>query len=60
MQLNKNIKIFLAGHNGMVGSSLLNILKKKKYKNIITQSRKKLDLTDQKQTEKYIKKIKPD
>ena len=47
MQLNKNIKIFLAGHNGMVGSSLLNILKKK-YKNIITQSRKKLDLTDQK------------
>ena len=60
MQLNKNIKIFLAGHNGMVGSSILNILKKKKYKNIITQSRKKLDLTDQKQTEKYIKKIKPD
>jgi len=32
MQLNKNIKIFLAGHNGMVGSSLLNILKKKNIK----------------------------
>ncbi len=60
MQLNKNIKIFLAGHNGMVGSSLLNILKKKKYKNIITQSRKKLDLTDQKKTQKFIKKIRPD
>ena len=56
MQLNKNIKIFLAGHNGMVGSSILNILKKKKYKNIITQSRKKLDLTDQKKTQKFIKK----
>ena len=30
MKLNKNSKIFLAGHNGMVGSSILRYLKKKK------------------------------
>ena len=60
MQLSKNSKIFLAGHNGMVGFSILKILKKKNYKNIITQKRNKLDLTDQKKTEDYLKKIKPD
>ena len=47
MQLSKNSKIFLAGHNGMVGSSILKILKKKNYKKIITQNKNKLDLTNQ-------------
>ena len=60
MQLSKNSKIFLAGHNGMVGSSILKVLKEKKYKNIITQKKNKLDLTNQKKTEDYLKKIKPD
>ena len=60
MQLSKNSKIFLAGHNGMVGSSILKTLKKKKYKNIITQKKNKLDLTNQKKTVEFLKKIKPD
>ncbi len=60
MQLNKNSKIFLAGHNGMVGSSVYNHFKKKKYKNIFTQNKNKLNLIDQKQTENYIKKLKPE
>ena len=60
MKLNKNSKIFLAGHNGMVGSSILRYLKKKKYKNIFTKRRQSLDLLDQKKTEKYLKKIKPE
>ena len=60
MQLNKNSKIFIAGHNGMVGSSVLKIFKKKGYKNIFIKSRKILDLTDQKKTIKFIKKLKPD
>ena len=60
MQLSKNSKIFLAGHNGMVGSSILKTLKKKKYKNIIIKKKNKLDLTNQKKTEHYLKKIKPD
>ncbi len=60
MQLSKNSKIFLAGHNGMVGSSILKTLKKKNYKNIITQNKNKLDLSNQIKTENYLKKIKPD
>ena len=60
MGLNKNSKIFLAGHNGLVGSSILRYLKKKKYKNILTINKNKLDLTNQLETEKYLKKIKPD
>ena len=48
MELNKKSKIFIAGHNGMVGSSILNLFKNKKYKNIYTRDRKSLDLLDQK------------
>ena len=59
MTLNKNSKIFLAGHNGMVGSSILRYFKKKKYNKIITVDRKNLDLVDQSKTEEYLKKIKP-
>jgi GDP-L-fucose synthase len=59
MQLNKKSKIFIAGHNGMVGSSILNFFKKKKYKKIHTINRKKLDLLDHEKTIKYLKKIKP-
>ena len=58
MQLNKKSKIFLAGHNGMVGSAIYKKLKKKGYKNIIVQSRKNLDLLDQNKTHKFIKKKK--
>ena len=40
-------KIFIAGHNGMVGSALVRFLKNKEFK-IITRNRKKLDLLRQK------------
>ena len=60
MQLSKNSKIFLAGHNGMVGSSILRYFKKKNYRNIIVKNRKQLDLLNQKKTEKFFKKVKPD
>ena len=60
MKLNKKSRIFLAGHKGMVGSAVLRHLKNKKYKNIITQNKNKLNLLDQKQTENFIYKTKPD
>jgi GDP-L-fucose synthase len=60
MKLNKKSRIFLAGHKGMVGSAVLRHLKNKKYKNIITQNKNKLNLLDQKQTENFIKKTNPD
>ncbi len=44
--ITKNSKIFLAGHNGMIGSAIFRKLKKN-YKNIITIEKKKLDLRDQ-------------
>ncbi len=55
----KNTKIFLAGHNGLVGSSILRKLKKKNYKNIILADRKRLNLLDQKKVFNFLKKNKP-
>ena len=55
----KNDKIFLAGHNGMVGSAILKKLKLRGYKKIITVSKSKLNLLDQKKVEIFLKKKKP-
>ena len=45
--MNKDSKIFVAGHNGMVGSAIVRKLKELGYTKIITKSRKELDLTNQ-------------
>jgi len=45
--LNKYSKIFVAGHNGMIGSAVIRKLKKLNYKRIYFIDRKKLDLTKQ-------------
>jgi|TARA_B110000483_G_scaffold243439_1_gene333257 GDP-L-fucose synthase len=58
--INKNSKIFLAGHNGMVGSAILNKLKKLNFKRLYVIERAQLDLRNQSQVYKYINKIKPD
>ena len=58
--LNKNSKIYLAGHNGLVGSAILRGLKKKGFKNIIYRSRKELDLKNQKKVFNFLKNQKPD
>ena len=57
--INKNTKIFVAGHNGLVGSAILRKLKKLGYKKLITVNRKKVDLTNQSKTFNFIKKTKP-
>jgi len=59
MKNKKNCKIFLAGHNGLVGSAILKKLKEKKYKKIIIVNKKKLDLRDQKKVLSFFKKEKP-
>ncbi|MFM0629089.1 GDP-L-fucose synthase [Paraburkholderia xenovorans] len=45
--MNKQARIFVAGHRGMVGSALVRRLAAEGYQNVITRSRKELDLTDQ-------------
>ena len=56
MSLNKNNKIFVAGHKGMVGSSILRLLKRKKYRKIYTIKSSKLNLLNQQKTLNYLKK----
>jgi GDP-L-fucose synthase len=57
--IKKTDKIFLAGHNGLVGSAILKLLRKGKYQNIIVRERHKLDLFDQKKVNNFLKKTKP-
>ncbi len=56
----KKKKIFIAGHNGMVGSSILRYFKNLVLNKIIIQSSKKLDLTNWNKVNKFLKKTKPD
>ena len=58
--INKNSKIFVAGHNGLIGSAIIRKLEKLNYKKIFTRSKKDLDLRDQKKVLKYFLEIKPD
>ena len=58
--INKNSKIFVAGHNGMIGSAIVRRLKNLNYKNILIKNRKQLDLIDQKKVYSFLKKLKPD
>ena len=59
--LKKNKKrIFVAGHNGMLGRAICGELKKKSYNNIIVVERKKLDLTNQKKVFNFFSKNKID
>ena len=53
------MKVFLAGHKGLVGSAIFRKLVEKKYKNIITIDKKKLNLLNQEHVFKFIKKKKP-
>ena len=50
------MKVFLAGHKGLVGSAIFRKLVEKKYKNIITIDKKKLNLLNQEHVFKFIKK----
>ena len=56
----KDSSIYVAGHNGMVGSAIVRLLLKSGYKNIITKSSKDLDLTNQASVDIFFSKIKPD
>ena len=58
--MNITDKIFVAGHLGLVGSSIVRLLKKLGYTNILTTSRIELDLTNQQAVNNWFEKNKPD
>ena len=58
--INRNSKIYIAGHNGLVGSAILRKLKSKGYKNLIFKNKSKLNLLDQKKVFDFLKNNKPD
>lgn len=58
--MEKNSKIFVAGHRGMVGSAIVRQLKKEGYTNIITRTHQELDLCRQDAVEKFFAEEKPE
>ena len=58
--MNKNDRIFIAGHNGMVGSAFYRELERQGYNNLVTINRKKLDLKNYKKCQNFFKKKKID
>ena len=58
--MNKNASIFLAGHNGMLGSAILRALQTNGFNRILTASRNELDLCDLTQVKLFIEKNKPE
>lgn len=58
--MQKDSKIYVAGHNGLVGSAIVRNLKQKGYTNIIGRSHKELDLTDQRAVDEFFASEKPE
>ena len=58
--LDKQSKIYVAGHNGLVGSAIWNNLKQRGYTNLVGRSHKELDLTDQAAVSAFFQAEKPD
>jgi GDP-L-fucose synthase len=58
--MNKESKIYIAGHRGLVGSALLENLEQKGYHNIVTRTHKELDLTNQNSVDDFFASETPD
>ena len=58
--MEKDAKIYVAGHKGMVGSAIVRQLEAQGYTNIIVRSHKELDLTRQDQVERFFEEEKPE
>ncbi len=60
MRFNSTTKIYVAGHEGLVGSALLRLLEKEGYKQIITATHKALNLENPDKTQLFLEKTRPD
>jgi GDP-L-fucose synthase len=60
MSINKNTKIYVAGHRGMVGSAIVRQLQAKGFNNLVMRTHAELDLTNQQAVADFFQKEKPD
>ena len=58
--MNKTSIIYIAGHRGLVGSAIIEALRRKGYSNLITRSHAELDLTNQQEVGAFFEKEKPE
>lgn len=58
--MNRSLKVYIAGHTGMVGSACLRLLKSQDFTNLVTKTRQELDLSRQTEVELFFKTEKPD
>ena len=58
--MDKNIKIYIAGHRGLVGSAITREFEKQGYTNIVTKTHSEMDLTDAIAVKEFFEKEKPD
>ena len=58
--MERDSKIYIAGHRGMVGSAIMRLLEKKGFKNFILRTSQQLDLRDQQAVADFFEKEKPD
>ncbi|MCX7917536.1 MAG: GDP-L-fucose synthase [bacterium] len=58
--MDKDSLIYIAGHTGLIGSSMTKILKNKGYKNLLLKTREEINLLDQKKVENFFKKERPE
>ncbi|MBU4480060.1 GDP-L-fucose synthase [Patescibacteria group bacterium] len=58
--MDKNSKIYVAGHKGLVGSAIVRHLQKEGYKNLVLKTRQELDLLDEKAVATFFEKEKPE
>jgi len=58
--MNKNSRIYIAGHAGLIGSAMLRRLQVQNYHNLLTASHADLDLTDKSAVERFFAKNRPD
>jgi GDP-L-fucose synthase len=58
--LKKNTRIYVAGHNGLIGSAFIRFFEKNNYTNIITKNRRELELTSEIGTDSFFHKYQPE
>jgi len=60
VQVNKDSRIYVAGHRGLVGSAVVRALQKQDYQNVIVRTHHELDLTEQRAVHRFFDEVRPE